>query len=377
MVWLFWLSLAFLIYTLFGYPLLLALLSRLTGKLHSRAPIWPRVSVIIAGHNAAEDIEQKINNTLALRYPKDKWEIIVASDGSTDATADLVRKFSHVGVRLIEIPERRGKHSAQMVARDASWGEILVFTDVGVGLEPDALEKIVSNFADPSVGCVSSEDRITLGGNINLAEPAYVDFEFRLRRMESKVKSLVSASGSFFAARREVCDVWHPDQSSDFFVPLHTVARGLRAVVDPESIGFYGLVSSTQAEFPRKVRTIVHGLVVFFSHLELLNPVQYGFFSLQLLSHKLFRWLVPFAAFGLLVSNLFLWDSGIFYRVCVVGQAAFYSMALAGRLSSRLSRARPFRLAGFFVMGNLATLNAFFSYFGGERFVTWSPTRRN
>jgi len=377
MIFVYWLGAAFLVYTFLGYPLLLMVICQFRGRSHRRAVIWPKISMIIVAHNEAKLIGEKIRNTLGLQYPEGLWEIIVASDGSDDGTADIVRSFFSQGVKLVEIPERRGKHYGQMMARDASFGEILVFTDVSVQLRSDALQKMVSNFADPTVGCVSSEDCVLVEGRVWGGERTYVDFETKLRRLESRVGSLVGVSGSFFGARRDVCEVWHPDQSSDFFVPLHAAIRGFRTVVDPETVGYYGLVRSEGEELPRKVRTIAHGLDVFFSHLELLNPFRYGLLAWQLVSHKLFRWLVPYALGCLAISNLLLWDSGAFYRASLIAQMVFYGIGLVGQTSSRQAQWKPVRFAAFFSMANWATLLAWFRYLTGETYVTWSPSQRS
>jgi glycosyltransferase involved in cell wall biosynthesis len=376
MVWIFWSASVFLIYTFAGYPVLLWLVSLCRSRPHRRAAIEPTVSLIIAAHNEALAISRKILNSLELNYAEDKFEILVASDGSDDGTVEIVGSFRDRGVRLIEIPERRGKQYAQMLARDLSRGEILVFTDTGVELEPNGLQKIVANFADPAVGCVSSEDQLVEKKRNWMGEQSYVQFEMRIRRLESRIGSLVTASGSFFAARRAVCQVWHTDQTSDFFVPLNAVSQGLRAVVDPESIGRYGLVRSERDELQRKVRTIVNGLHVFFSHVDLLNAFRHGFFSWQLMSHKLFRWLTPLALLLLLISNLFLRTTNGFYRMCLVLQGGVYGIGLLALAASRFSRWKPIKLAGFFLLGNAATLMAWFYFLSGEKFVTWRPTQR-
>jgi glycosyltransferase involved in cell wall biosynthesis len=375
MLWVFWSAAIFLIYTLAGYPVLLGAVSLYRNRPHSRAAISPTVSIIIAAHNEAAIISRKILNCLELAYPQDKYEILVASDGSDDGTAEIVRSFADRGVKLIEIPERRGKQYAQMQARDASRGEILLFTDAGVEFEPESLQKMVSNFADPLVGCVSSEDEI-IKKKSWVGEQLYVQFEMRMRQFESRIGSLVTASGSFFAARRSVCDVWHTDQTSDFFVVLNAVTLGMRAVVDPESIGRYGLVHSERAELQRKIRTIVNGLAVFFDHVQLLNPVRYGFFSWQLISHKLFRWLTPFAILLLLISNLFLWNDSSFYRLCLILQGAIYAAGMLALAADRFSGWKPIKFAGYFLLGNAATLMAWFYFLSGEKFVSWQPTQR-
>jgi glycosyltransferase involved in cell wall biosynthesis len=376
MVFLFWFSLCFLLYTFVAYPLLLWLLATFRGRTHHRATIWPAVSIIVAARNEADKIRRKIKNTLELEYPCDKREIIIVSDGSTDATAEIVRSFSAQGVKLIELPAQRGKHYAQMMARDASQGEILVFTDVSVHLEPDALEKIVSNFADPTVGCVSSEDGIETPEGPRKGERSYVHFEMWLRRLESRANSLIGVSGSFFAARREVCKVWHPDQSSDFFVPLQAAIKGLRTVVDPACVGYYGLVRSEKEELRRKVRTVVHGLDVFFSHLKLLNPFRYGLLSWQLVSHKLFRWLVPYALLLLAISNLWLWKAGTFYRAFLVAQIAFYTIGLVGQPLNPRGYWKTVKIPAFFALTNWATLIAWFRFLTGETYASWRPSER-
>jgi hypothetical protein len=244
-------------------------------------------------------------------------------------------------------------------------------------LEPGALHRIVSNFADHGVGCVSSEDEVPSEQNNRGGEGSYVNFEMWLRRLEAQVGTMVSVSGSFFAARRELCDVWHPQQSSDFFVPLHTAARSMRVVVDPGCRGRYGITQQVDAEFQRKVRTVVHGLVVFFTHLKLLNPFHYPLFGWQLVSHKLCRWLVPFALLALWISNWFLWSHGAFYQLCFILQTILYTFGGIAMLSQRTLRLKPFKLAGFFMLGNLATIAAWAHFCAGEEFVFWQPTQRD
>ena len=375
MIWVFWITIAFLVYALAGYPLVLFLVSRFRNRPHRRGEFTPSISILIAAHNEAGGIAAKLENCLQLEYPADKYEVVVASDGSSDATAEIVRSFANRGVHLIEIPERHGKQFAQLQARDHSRGEIVVFTDAGVELDADALRAIAANFADPVVGCVSSEDQIIKRPGFK-GEQSYVDFEMWMRRLESQIGSLVTASGSFFAARRTVCEPWHTDKTSDFFVVLNTVRAGQRAVVDPASIGRYGLSRSDKSELQRKVRTIVNGLDVFFLYAELLNPFRYGLFSWQLVSHKLFRWLVPVAMLVLLISNFFLWRSGPFYRLCLTSQLAVYISGLVALTAGGFARWKPVKLAGYFLLGNAATLMAWFYFLSGEKFVSWQPTQR-
>lgn len=371
----FWISAAMLVYTVIGYPLLLVLLHKLIHHPHRRAQIWPTVSLIIPVHAQAHLLKAKLENTLALEYPPEKLQIIVVSDGEDEATMEFMETQADPRVKFLYVRERRGKHYAQRVARDLSSGEILVFTDAAISLDPNALERMVCNFADPDVGCVSSEDRVLKSPDAKVAEGSYVDFEMWMRRMEGDIWSLVSASGSFFAARREVCNIWHGELSSDFFVALHTAEAGKRSVVDPSCQGWYGLTSSDMAEFRRKVRTIVHGIDALCSHFHLMNPVTYGLFAWQLFSHKLCRWLVPFAMVALLAANGALMDRP-FYRVVFFLQIAFYAAAGLTFLSERLKEFKPLKLARFFLLGNVAALLAWIRFATGEKYITWTPTRR-
>jgi cellulose synthase/poly-beta-1,6-N-acetylglucosamine synthase-like glycosyltransferase len=376
MLWLYWLSISFLLYTFFGYPLLLwvAALGKIRRSI--RSTIYPQVTIIIPAYNEAHVLEKKIRNTLDLTYPKHRLEVIVASDASNDGTDDIARSFAREGVTLVRLPERRGKEYAQMIALNASHGEILLFTDAAVELEPCLLQNIVSNFADPSIGCVSTVDWVPTEAAAQIGEQIYVRFEMEMRRLEETVGSLVGASGSCFAARREVCKEWNPDHANDFSVPLRAVAAGMRTVADPECRARYTVVSTARAELKRKVRTIVNGLNVLFDYRALLNPLRYGFFSVQLVSHKLFRWLVPFAALCLLISNIFLWESGIFYRASLLSQLVFYVIGSVALTASPVIPFKAIRAIGFFLLGNAATLMAWHYFLSGEKFVLWQPSRR-
>jgi len=377
MIYVFWLAAAFIVYTLVGYPTLLWLIARLRARHHQRGDILPSVTVIVVVHNGAARVAEKIQNTLAFDYPQDRLELIIGSDGSSDATAEVVRSFADRNVKLVESSEWIGKHHVQMLARDIARGEILVFTDVSVRADPQVLKKMVSHFADSSIGAVCGVDQMLDSKKGRGGESFYVYGEMGLRALEARVSTLVSLSGSLFAVRRSLCDEWHPDQSSDFFLALHAAGRGLRAVLDSEAVAHVGVVRSERAELTRKVRTIVHGLVVFFAHLRLLNPFRYGLFSWQLASHKLFRWLLPFAVVAVAVANCFLWESGWFYRLTLVLQLGGYGVGTLAHAAKRMTHAGLFRLAGFFVMGNLATLVAWWKFCQGEKLVTWEPSRRD
>jgi cellulose synthase/poly-beta-1,6-N-acetylglucosamine synthase-like glycosyltransferase len=370
----FWSSLIFICYAYFGYPLILMILSIFMNYAVKKGEIIPRVSFIITAHNEEKRIKEKIENTLRQGYPRDKLEIIVASDCSTDGTDELVKLFGSQGVKLVRVSERKGKENAQKYAVEVASGEILMFSDVATMLESDGISKVVKNFNDPTVGCVSSVDRFLDSDGKISGEGAYVKYEMFLRDLETKVGSLVSLSGSFFAARKEVCQDWAVDLQSDFNTLINSVKMGLRGVVDRDSVGYYKNIADEKKEYERKVRTVLRGISVFMRSLPMLNVFRYGFFSWQLFSHKLCRWLVPFAVILVFVTNVFLISHSILYLYTFVLQCLFYAIALLGICTNL--RKSIFKIPSFFVLVNLSILRAWCRYFRGDRMVTWTPSVR-
>jgi glycosyltransferase involved in cell wall biosynthesis len=372
---LFWSCAAFVLYAYLGYPSILYALSRVQGRPVRRAAITPRVSMIITVRNEEARIARKLSQSLAFDYPPDRFELIVASDCSTDATHSIVESHRARGVKLVVAAERRGKEFAQKLAIEASSGEILVFSDVATAMDANGLRHLVSNFADPGVGCVSSVDRLLGADGQVSGEGLYVRYEMFLRSLESSVSSVVGLSGSLFAARRAVCEDWAIDIPSDFTTLLNSLRRGLRGISDTATVGYYPDLSDSSREYARKVRTITRGMAGLLRNLELLNPLRYGLPGWQLLSHKVCRWLVPFALIGLFVSNLGLAASSPFYFLTAVAQAATYGTAAIARHRAQSLPLVP-RTLTFFVLSNASILHAWFNIVRGRQFVTWEPSKR-
>lgn len=359
-----------------GYPLLLILLSKIRNRPVAKGNIVSNVSFIITAYNEEKRIREKIEDTLKQDYPKDRIEIIIASDCSDDRTDKIVKSYESQGVRLVSATERLGKEATQKLAIDTAKGEILVFSDVATMLSSNGVKNIVRNFNDPTVGCVSSVDRfVDPDGQIS-GEGAYVKYEMLLRNLEMKVNSLVGLSGSFFAARKVVCQDWASDLQSDFNTLLNSIKIGLRGVSDSESIGYYKNIIDEKKEFDRKVRTVIRGISVFMKSLSLLNPFRYGLFSWQLFSHKLCRWLVPFAMILVLVSNLFLIPYHEMYKYIMILQVLFYVMAFVSSIRKILPFKSIMKIPFYFVMANLSILVAWYRYTKGERLITWEPSKR-
>jgi cellulose synthase/poly-beta-1,6-N-acetylglucosamine synthase-like glycosyltransferase len=370
------------VYSYFVYPLVLAAF-RATGLVPRRRPPGPpprdggplpKVTLIIAAYNEEERLKAKLDNSLALDYPADRLEILVASDASTDGTDAIA--LAEPRVALARTAERKGKEHAQRNAIAMSKGDILVFTDAATRLPPESIRRIVRNFADPGVGAVSSEDRL-LGETDGSGEGLYVRYEMLLRRLETEVNSLVGLSGSFFAARREACEGWSDDLPSDFNTVLRCRKLGWRAVADEGVIGYYPGIRAGQSEFRRKVRTLVRGMAAFFANTELLDIRRYGFFSFQLASHKLMRWLAPvFMALLLLASAASAFQGHPAGIALLAGQALFYGLAALGGVLPSFRSLAPVKVAFFFSQVNLAILAAWGKFLRGERITAWTPSRR-
>ena len=379
---LFLILLAFLsIYSYCVYPLVLLAARRLSAR---RAPGLtedrtavdaPRISLIITAHNESERIRSKLENSLALAYAPDRLEILVASDASTDGTDAIVEGFP--AVKLVRVEARRGKEHAQKQAILRSTGDVLVFTDTGTHLDRNALRLLARNFSDPEVGAMSSTDRMVGEDGRPSGEGLYVRYEMLLRRLESDVRGLVGMSGSFFAARRAVCMPWAENLPSDFNTVLNCVRKGYRAVSDDSVIGYYRGIQRGQSEYQRKVRTLVRGLSAFFANLELLDFRRFGFFSFQLISHKLMRWLAPVFMILLIpvtLAGLIAGDPSA--QALALMQAAFWGLALIGFAVPAARGNALVKVPYFFAQVNAAILAAWVRFLRGERITLWAPSRR-
>lgn len=365
-------SIFLVFYAYFGYPMTLALMKRKpTGK----TPIEPSATLIITACNEERRIRDKLDNTIALEYPRDKLQVLVASDGSTDRTNEIVRSYAGHGVELLAFQNRRGKESAQKDALRHATGEVIIFSDVATRIEPGGLKDIIANFADPEVGCVSSADKVTGRDGQPCGEGFYVRYEMWLRELESQVNSLVGLSGSFFAARKAVCNDFSAEMQSDFRTVLNSVKLGMRGVSDPHVFGYYQDISDGRREFDRKIRTVNRGLTVFFSNLHFLNPFKYGLFSYQFFCHKLLRWLVPLFLFTAFVMNALLSLDSTGYSVIFLFHLAFYCAALCG-WAVKTSTHALFRIPAYFVTVNAAILAAWWRFIRGRRVVMWVPSER-
>ena len=371
-------SLLLLAYTCAGYPLLVFVLSNLRSRPVRRGDITPTVSIIVAAHNEERGIARKIEETFSLDYPKQKLEIIIASDCSTDRTDQIVLQYADRGVILHRQNERLGKTMAQNSAVEVCSGDILVFTDATTGYQRDALRKIVRCFADPEVGCVSSQliyiDRSKT--SVGRGCRSYWSYETLLRQSESRLGSMIGVTGCLYAVRRTSYTPLEHDMCSDFVIASAVRMKGLRTVYEPEAISIEDTNNRSRDEFRMRVRIVEQTMTAMSRYREVLGLRRYGMFALQMISHKLLRYSVPALLLVAFLSNLFLVTNSDIYRFTMAAQGAFYFAALAGYVFARFgARLGVVGLPYYFVLANAAIVTAFVKFVRGEAHVVWEPLR--
>lgn len=385
---LFWVSVALVLYTYIGFPILLALRGWLWPKPHIEEDIAPTVSLIIAAYNEADVIEAKIENTLELDYPPEKLEVIIASDGSSDGTNEIVRGYEGHRVRLLDL-QRGGKNATLNAAVEKATGEIIVFSDAPSMYATDALRMLVRHFADSTVGGVagsqvyqSGDDSESLSGR---AESLYWRMDEKLKLLQSRGGSVTSATGAIYAIRRKLYRRILPHVVDDSFISIGIVAQGKRLVFAPDACAFEPVAESGDKEFGRKLRVSLMGLYSVLETPELFNPRRYGFYSLQIFTHKILRRFLFLPLFLILTSSLALWPVSVVYQITAILQVAFYASAGVGMFVERhrLAERRGLRLLAkalappyYFCMVYLATMIAVVRVIRGKKIDRWETTGR-
>jgi len=374
---LFWGSVCLLAYVYAGYPVLAIALARIRPRAPRKQAITPSVTVIITAYNEEKDIAQKVRNVLALDYPRQQIDVIVASDASSDGTDRVVRGLDARNVRLLRIEGRQGKTACQNAAAAAASGDILLFTDATTRIEAHALRAITRNFHDPSVGCVAGrlsyvaqqDDATGQGG------ASYWNYEIMLRMAESDLGSLIGVSGCLYAVRRSAYRKIAPELISDFVVAMVVREQGLRTVLEPDAMCYEQTLDHPDRELAMRVRVGMRSLSALASQKRFLNPFRFGAFAWQLWSHKLLRYLSPVFWMLALLANLALALQGRYVWLLALQLALLFS-GLLGFTSLRLSgKSRFLTKPYYFLLTNLASAVSLFRFLRGERIVTWTPQR--
>ncbi len=341
---------------------------------------WPLVSFSVPVYNEAATIRRTIESLLALDYPAERRQIVVVSDASTDGTDEIVREYAGRGVAFCRLSRRSGKTAAENAAIPLLKGPIVVNTDATIRILPGSLKPLIRVFQDPTIGVASGRDvSVTnVATGANRGESSYVGYEMWVRSLETRVGSIVGASGCFYAIRRELHEALVPEAlSRDFASALTARERGLRAVSVNEAVCLVPRTVSLDREFRRKVRTMTRGLETLWFKRHLLNPFRYGLFAWMLFSHKLARWLVfllvppALLALGLLAPR-----SGVALALLGLALGTLIAGWVAIRWPEGRALPRPLELAGFVVVACVAGFVAWLRALRGDLNPIWEPTRR-
>ncbi|HSV43719.1 MAG TPA: glycosyltransferase family 2 protein [Candidatus Bathyarchaeia archaeon] len=333
MAFFFWLFLFLIIYTYFGYPLVVMLWSALKPRPVAKGNGEPAVSVIISVWNEEEVIARRIQNLLEQDYPKEKMEILIGSDGSTDKTVEIIRSFSDTRVVLCDFQERRGKMAVLNDLVSRAKHEVLVFADGRQTFAPNAIRELVRNFADDTVGAASGSLVLSDGeGGTGKGVGLYWRYEKFLRRAESRIHSTAGVTGAIYAIRKALyCRIPEHIVLDDMYVPLKIVEAGRRVILDEAAVAFDKVAESSGEESRRKARTLFGNYQIFALFPGLFLPGKSPV-AVQFFSHKFLRVVAPFLLIAIFLLNIALADHAVIYFWLMTGQFVFYLMAFAGAI---------------------------------------------
>ncbi len=378
------LSLLGLLAVLFLYPLTVWFASlflknrRATKDDESR----PAVSLLIVVRNAADIIEAKIKNCLALRYPSDLLEIIFFSDGSTDATNGIIKSYENRKLRLLASRRHRGKTHALNKAAAYCTGDIIVFSDADAVLSPDALEKLTPHFQDQTIGGVCGQRLIAeKKGRLRNAQRSYIKFDSRIKLLESRIGSITSNDGKIYAIRRELFRLIAPAVTDDLYVCMSIIRQKYRFIFEPAARAYIKVPSRTPAhELRRRRRIVSRSLRGIYMAKELLNPGRYGFFAFGLFINKVMRRFLFVFMLLLLLSSIYLSFSNPLIKACLAGQILFYALAasypLLVRYCNRIKILRKTAAGAFyFCIGNLGSFLGTVDFLSGKKIDKWDPVK--
>jgi glycosyltransferase involved in cell wall biosynthesis len=375
----FWGSLLAVVGTYLAFPLLALVRSAVRPQEHRESPDQPSLTVVIAAHDEAAGIAAKLDSVLAAGYDPLRLDVVVAADGCLDDTERVVAGYAGRGVRLLALP-RVGKAAALNAAVATSRADVLVFTDANGLLAPGALAALVRPFADPGVGGVAGDQRYAAdapGDGIATGERSYWSFDRLVKRAESRAGNVISATGALYAVRRSLFQPVAEGVTDDFYVSTAVIVAGSRLVFARDAVVHEPVAPSGNAEYARKVRILTRGLQGVLLRRELLDPRRHGFYSVQLLAHKVLRRLMVFPLAALLASSVAARHRGPWFRLLALGQATFYAAGAAGLGLGRSGRGCPRALAvpAYFCLVNVAALRAVLNVARGRRIDRWEPAR--
>ena len=361
------------IYPYFLFPLLLVVWSRLNGRKWSRGEATPSISLVISAYNEEGVIREKIENALALDYPKEKLEVVVVSDGSTDRTNEIVSSFADGNV-VLKAYERAGKTKCLNRVVTEVKGELLVFTDANSMFPNHALKKIASNFTDDKIGLVTGWTKYRRPGATEEEAPGfYSRLERVTKEAESLISSCVGADGAIFAIRRQLYRPLEDYDINDFVIPLNILEQKKRVILDPEVYCLEEPSEGARKEFRRQARITNRTLGAIKRNIQFLNPLRFGSFAFFLLSHKVLRFMVPFFAGGLILSCLALMQGSLVF-VFIFALISALLLATIGHMMGFI-QSRVTNICAMFLLTNLAQVVGWYRFVTGRTDTLWTPQR--
>jgi len=385
----FWCAALLLLHTYFFYPLCLFAIEGVAQVFHNlrgmrsgenrhlehRPGSLPTVSLVVAAYNEASCIRQKLENSLALDYPADRFEVVIGSDGSTDGTDDIVRACADRRVRLSPAP-RAGKTTVLNRCIPAAQGDIIVLSDANTMIEPEAIQALVRHFEDPDVGAVCGKLRLYNPTKKDYEESAYWSYESLIKFYEGKRGAVVGANGGLYAIRRRLFTQLPPSTIvDDFVIPLRILEQGYKVVYEAGALAHEETTEDYGKEFGRRARIAAGNFQSLRMVPGLLLPTA-GFPAFAFWSHKLLRWCAPALMAVALLANLFLLDS-VFYRLTLFTQAMFYALAYLGKAGVlKGTGRRSASVAYYFVTMNLAIVVGFWRFLRNAQKAAWDRTAR-
>lgn len=369
-------SVLILVYTFFGYPLLVQLLGVLRPLKQNRSPWTPYISIVITARNEAKNIEAKLENTLQLDYPSDAVEIIVSSDASDDDTEKIANSFADKGVKVIRLDERSGKTAAQNAAVKEASGEVIVFSDATTFYQPDVLKQLLELFdADGRVGCVCGHLTYKKNAGERYEEDRfYWSWEVNLRIGESRLGFIPGVAGCIYAVRKNAFVFLESYAISDFLQPLAIGHQGHHVVYQPKAVAIEMRSKDLIEDFKRRRRTISRALNGLCKNLKFINPFTNRFRAVQILSHKVLRWFSPYFLLLIVIAAQFSGEP-LLGPIFLIGLLISIVSGLAGVLLKDKNSGRLLRIPAYFLLLNLASIFAVGDWIRGKHYVTWEPQR--
>jgi poly-beta-1,6-N-acetyl-D-glucosamine synthase len=392
---LFWLALFGVFYSYLGYGIVLYFMVKIKKRFSKTELIptlsdekeqLPEVTFLVAAYNEEGWITEKIQNSLALDYPKDKIHFFFVTDGTTDSTPDLIKnaQITEGGKATIELfhkPERRGKIAAVERVMPFVKTPIVIFTDANTDINPQAIRHIVKHYKDPSVGAVAGEKQVRMSGEASGAgEGFYWKYESLLKKWDSELYSVVGAAGELFSIRTELYQPVETDTLiEDFVMTLRIAQNGYRVVYEPQAYAVENHSADVKEELKRKIRISAGGLQAVWRLRHLLNPVKYGLLSFQYISHRVLRWtLAPIALPFILFFNILLKNTeGGVYSYILGCQIAFYFFSTMGWFFDFFKmKVKLFFIPYYFCMMNYSVYRGFIKLIMGTQSVVWDKAKR-